>query len=174
MYRVLPPGKVYFCFTFNDDSKLIPNSIPSVSTEYGTWHHMDNLTDEIGTLPDCGHKIYKTLAIKLDTALQREEPKCPLCKTAFQLRKVEFEHLSFTHTNVIEVKKRVIPLLNIHQKPRVENNKEVEIGSYPFFRAGKLGVSIVLRSTDQKKIDQCNDQILKFVKTKNIEILREV
>ena len=54
------------------------------------------------------------------------------------------------------------------------NNIEVEIGSYPFFRAGKLGVSIVLRSTDQKKIDKCNDQILKFVKLKDIEILREV
>ena len=52
--------------------------------------------------------------------------------------------------------------------------KEVEIGSYPFFRAGKLGVSIVLRSTDQSKIDQCNDQILKFVKIKDIEILKEV
>ncbi len=53
-------------------------------------------------------------------------------------------------------------------------NKEVEIGSYPFFRAGKLGVSIVLRSIDQNKIDQCNNDILKFVKTKNIEILREI
>ncbi len=53
-------------------------------------------------------------------------------------------------------------------------NKKVEIGSYPFFRAGKLGVSIVLRSTDQKKIDQCNDQILKFIKEKDIEILREI
>tara|TARA_B100000965_G_scaffold287748_1_gene245571 strand:+ start:715 stop:1467 length:753 start_codon:yes stop_codon:yes gene_type:complete len=53
-------------------------------------------------------------------------------------------------------------------------NDDVEIGSYPFFRAGKLGVSIVLRSTNQKKIDSCNKQILEFVKTKNIEILREV
>ena len=53
-------------------------------------------------------------------------------------------------------------------------NNEVEIGSYPFFRAGKLGVSIVLRSTDQNKIDLCNDQILQFVKEKNIEVLREV
>ncbi len=51
---------------------------------------------------------------------------------------------------------------------------EVEIGSYPFFRAGKLGVSIVLRSTDQKKIDKCNDQILEFIKEKDIEILREI
>tara|TARA_B100000214_G_scaffold354961_1_gene312296 strand:+ start:52 stop:804 length:753 start_codon:yes stop_codon:yes gene_type:complete len=55
-----------------------------------------------------------------------------------------------------------------------DQNNDVEIGSYPFFRAGKLGVSIVLRSTDQKKIDLCNEQILKFVKSKNIEILREI
>ena len=53
-------------------------------------------------------------------------------------------------------------------------NNEVEIGSYPFFRAGKLGVSIVLRSTNQQKIDLCNEQILEFVKIKNIKILREI
>ena len=47
-----------------------------------------------------------------------------------------------------------------------DNNNEVEIGSYPFFQAGKLGVSIVVRSEDQSKIDQCNLQILKFVKKK--------
>ena len=46
------------------------------------------------------------------------------------------------------------------------NNKDVEIGSYPFFHAGKLGVSIVLRSEDQKKIDFCNLQILEFIKRK--------
>jgi len=51
------------------------------------------------------------------------------------------------------------------------NNKEVEIGSYPFFRQGKLGVSIVLRSVDQAKIDNCNSQILEFIKTKNIEVV---
>ena len=49
------------------------------------------------------------------------------------------------------------------------NNYDVEIGSYPFFRQGKLGVSIVLRSIDQNKIDLCNTQILKLVKEKNIE-----
>ena len=52
-----------------------------------------------------------------------------------------------------------------------DKNKEVEIGSYPFFHAGKLGVSIVLRSENQKKIDNCNLQILKFVKEKKIEIV---
>ncbi len=50
-------------------------------------------------------------------------------------------------------------------------NKDVDIGSYPFFKAGKLGVSIVLRSTDKAKIDQCNFQILEFVKEKKIEIV---
>ena len=51
------------------------------------------------------------------------------------------------------------------------NNKDVDIGSYPFFRAGKLGVSIVLRSIDKSKIDKCNSQILDFVNTKNIKII---
>ena len=52
-----------------------------------------------------------------------------------------------------------------------DDNKDVEIGSYPFFHAGKLGVSIVLRSEDQSKIDECNLQILKFVNEKKIDIV---
>ena len=52
-----------------------------------------------------------------------------------------------------------------------DNNKDVEIGSYPFFHAGKLGVSIVLRSENQAKIDNCNSQIQKFIKEKKIEIV---
>jgi molybdenum cofactor synthesis domain-containing protein len=52
-----------------------------------------------------------------------------------------------------------------------DQNKNVEIGSYPFFHAGKLGVSIVLRSEDQSKIDLCNSQILEFVNEKKIEIV---
>ena len=51
------------------------------------------------------------------------------------------------------------------------NNKDVEIGSYPFFQAGKLGVSIVLRSENQSRIDKCNLQILKFVNDKKIEVV---
>ena len=51
------------------------------------------------------------------------------------------------------------------------NNKDVEIGSYPFFQAGKLGVSIVIRSEDQSKIDNCNSQIIKFVNEKKIEVV---
>ena len=55
---------------------------------------------------------------------------------------------------------------------QVQNkNEDVEIGSYPFFHAGKLGVSIVLRSENQSKIDVCNSQILKFIKEKKIEVV---
>jgi molybdopterin-biosynthesis enzyme MoeA-like protein len=50
-------------------------------------------------------------------------------------------------------------------------NKDVEIGSYPFFQAGKLGVSIVIRSEDKSKIDNCSMQILDFVKKKKIEVV---
>ena len=52
-----------------------------------------------------------------------------------------------------------------------KNNTDVEIGSYPFFHAGKLGVSIVIRSENEKKINICHDQILEFVKEKKIEIV---
>ena len=52
-----------------------------------------------------------------------------------------------------------------------DSNKEVEIGSYPFFQAGKLGVSIVIRSENQSKIDTCTSQILEFVKQKKIEVV---
>ena len=57
-------------------------------------------------------------------------------------------------------------LTNVQNK-----NKDVEIGSYPFFQAGKLGVSIVLRSENQSKIDVCNSQILDFVNKKKIEVV---
>jgi molybdenum cofactor synthesis domain-containing protein len=52
-----------------------------------------------------------------------------------------------------------------------DNNKDVEIGSYPFFQAGKLGVSIVIRSEDQIKIDKCSYEILEFVNRKKIEVV---
>ena len=55
---------------------------------------------------------------------------------------------------------------------KVQNqNQEVEIGSYPFFHAGKLGVSIVIRSENQSRIDECSSQILKFVREKKIEVV---
>ena len=52
-----------------------------------------------------------------------------------------------------------------------EDNNDVEIGSYHFFQAGKLGVSIVIRSENQSKIDKCKSQILEFVNNKKIKIV---
>ena len=53
-----------------------------------------------------------------------------------------------------------------------DNNKDLEIGSYPFFQAGKLGVSIVIRSEEQNEINNCSKEILKFVDEKKIEIVK--
>ena len=49
--------------------------------------------------------------------------------------------------------------------------KNVEIGSYPFFRLGKIGVSIVIRSTESKQIDDCYKKIISFLKKKEICII---
>ena len=49
--------------------------------------------------------------------------------------------------------------------------KRVEIGSYPFFRHGKIGVSFVIRSTEKKQIDDCHKQIVSFLKKKEIHII---
>jgi len=52
-----------------------------------------------------------------------------------------------------------------------DKNKDIEIGSYPFFQAGKLGVSIVIRSEDQTRIDSCVSQVLDFINEKKIEVV---
>ncbi len=49
--------------------------------------------------------------------------------------------------------------------------KKVEIGSYPFFRLGKIGVSMVIRSDDKKKIDVCYKEIVSFLKKKKINMI---
>ena len=49
--------------------------------------------------------------------------------------------------------------------------KNLQIGSYPFFRFGKIGVSIVVRSTEKKDIDECCKQIISFINKKNIQII---
>ncbi len=47
----------------------------------------------------------------------------------------------------------------------------VDIGSYPFFRLGKIGVSVVSRSTSKKKLVNVNKDLMKIVKDKKIKIL---
>ena len=52
-----------------------------------------------------------------------------------------------------------------------EKNLDVEIGSYPFFQAGKLGVSIVMRSDDESLIDKCSSDVMTFINEKKIEVI---
>jgi len=55
---------------------------------------------------------------------------------------------------------------------KVQNKfKNLEIGSYPFFKQGKVGVSLVIRSTKPNLIKKCTTDILKFVKNKKIKII---
>ncbi len=55
---------------------------------------------------------------------------------------------------------------------KVQNKyKNLEIGSYPFFQQGKIGVSLVMRSDSQKLIEKCSHDIIKFVKKKKIKII---
>ena len=48
----------------------------------------------------------------------------------------------------------------------------VEIGSYPFFRSGKVGVSIVMRSTENNQIEDCAKQIKNFIQQKKIQVIK--
>ena len=49
--------------------------------------------------------------------------------------------------------------------------KFVDIGSYPFFRLGKIGVAIVTRSTSLVKLRSVNKELIQLVKKKKIKIL---
>ena len=50
--------------------------------------------------------------------------------------------------------------------------KNVEIGSYPFFRLGKIGVAIVIRSVYLMKLKKINIELIKLAKKKKIKILK--
>ena len=57
---------------------------------------------------------------------------------------------------------------------KVQNKykKFVDIGSYPFFRLGKIGVSIVIRSTRKKILQSCHKYIIKMLKKKKYKIFK--
>ena len=59
-----------------------------------------------------------------------------------------------------------IPLEKVQKK-----FKYLDIGSYPFFKQGKIGVSLVMRSSDSKLISECLNDIITFVKKKKIKII---
>ena len=70
--------------------------------------------------------------------------------------------------NLFTVESNISKKLAIVQK---KYKNYVEIGSYPFFRLGKIGVSVVSRSTSKKKLTNVNKDLMKIVKDKKIKIL---
>ena len=70
--------------------------------------------------------------------------------------------------NLFTVESNISKRLATIQK---KHKKFVDIGSYPFFRLGKIGVSVVSRSTSKKKLVNVNNDLMKVVKEKKIKIL---
>ena len=96
---------------------------------------------------------------------------------------------SILNSMIENCKKYLIKGLKIHSKTinlyTVESNiskqlgliqkkykKFVDIGSYPFFRLGKIGVAIVTRSNSLNKLKIVNNDLIKLIKSKKIKILK--
>ena len=76
------------------------------------------------------------------------------------------------HSNTINlytVESNISKELGLIQK---KYKKFVEIGSYPFFRLGKIGVSVVTRSTSKNKLKNVNKDLRNLLKFKKIKILK--
>jgi len=71
--------------------------------------------------------------------------------------------------NIYTVESNISKELGIIQE---KFNKYVEIGSYPFFRLGKIGVNIVMRSSTITQLKKVNKEINKLVKFKNLKKLK--
>ena len=71
--------------------------------------------------------------------------------------------------NLFTVESNISKQLGLIQK---KHKKFVDIGSYPFFRLGKIGVAIVFRSTSLTKLKSVKTDLMKLIKLKKIEILK--
>ena len=71
--------------------------------------------------------------------------------------------------NLFTVESNISKQLSLIQ---IKYKKFVDIGSYPFFRLGKIGVAIVTRSTSLKEIKNVNADLMKVIKIKKIKILK--
>ena len=71
--------------------------------------------------------------------------------------------------NLFTVESNISKQLSLIQK---KYKKFVDIGSYPFFRLGKIGVAIVTRSTSSNKLKKVNVDLMKLIKIKKIKILK--
>jgi molybdenum cofactor synthesis domain-containing protein len=52
-------------------------------------------------------------------------------------------------------------------------HRAVEIGSYPFVRAGRFGVSLVVRASDRNAVDKAADDIASMLRGLDIEPIRD-
>jgi len=71
--------------------------------------------------------------------------------------------------NVYTVESNISKELGKIQK---KYSKSVDVGSYPFFRLGKIGVSIVTRSNSVLNLKLANKDLIKLVKLKKLKILK--
>ncbi len=71
--------------------------------------------------------------------------------------------------NLFTVESTISKQMSAIQKKYI---KSVDIGSYPFFRLGKIGVSVVTRSTSLIKLKKVNQDLIKMVKSKEIKMLK--
>ncbi len=96
---------------------------------------------------------------------------------------------SILNSMIENCKKYLVKGLKVHSKTinifTVESNiskelaiiqnkykKFVDIGSYPFFRLGKIGVSVVSRSTSKIKLIHVNKDLMTLIKSKKIQTLK--
>ena len=71
--------------------------------------------------------------------------------------------------NLYTVESNISKQLGLIQK---KYKKFVDIGSYPFFRLGKIGVAIVTRSNSITKLKSVKKDLIKLIKAKKIQILK--
>jgi molybdenum cofactor synthesis domain-containing protein len=71
--------------------------------------------------------------------------------------------------NIMTVESNISKNLGDIQK---KYSKNINIGSYPFFRLGQVGVSIVLRGANKEKINSCIADIKRMIKKKNIKFFK--
>ena len=71
--------------------------------------------------------------------------------------------------NLYTVESNISKQLGLIQK---KYKKFIEIGSYPFFRLGKIGVAVVMRSSSMSKLKNVNKDLVKLIKLKKIKILK--
>ena len=77
---------------------------------------------------------------------------------------------TFSRTiNLLTVESTISKELGLIQKKYIKN---IEIGSYPFFRVGKIGVSVVLRSENKKFINLVAKEVNKVAKNKRLKIFK--